>query len=395
METRVIQHWKAVSWLIFVNLSLIIKQDLMDATTLEALKSEWRRLITTGIGEAIADLKKHLPDFSPHYNALLLIEGRLNDANLKSIQNLLSDDALQIEYNQIRADLLLLVSSLAVRDFALPQGATGPKTGSLLYKIPRQMQLQQKTKCIVRLAFDQADIIRNIELGSDVRIQSVRVAEVMQVELIDPSAAKPFEIFTVSDEEQFLETDDYTEWIFYVKPILEGAFPLVLKISVVEIVQGRERVRNITWEETINIQASAPAEADSAFRSTGISVSPVPDAADFPLPDMIDMVEHAVHSDSPPLTPQRAVVPPPAEKVVPLPQKRRSNRTWMAAAASILLVVTVAIFIRPSSVGNETKHLLEEEIPQPAPVIVPNQPSVVPLDSLLQQDTLYEAPEQE
>ncbi len=362
----------------------------MDATTLEALKLEWRRLITTGIGEAIADLKKHLPDFSPHYNALLLLEGRLNDANLKSIQNLLSDEALQIEYNRIRADLLLLVSSLAVRDFALPQGATGPKTGSLLYKIPRQMQLQQKTKCIVRLAFDQADIIRNIELSSDVRIQSVRVAEVMQVELIDPSAAKPFEIFTVSDEEQFLETDDYTEWIFYVKPILEGAFPLVLKISVVEIVQGRERVRNITWEETISIQASAPAEADSVFRPTGISVTPLPDEADFPLPDMAEMVDTAPDQSAP----QRAVVPPPAEKVVPLPPKR-SNRTWMAAAASVLLVVTAAIFLWPTSTSHEVNHLREEEIPQPAPIITPNQPSVVPLDSLLQQDTLYEAPEQE
>ncbi len=364
----------------------------MDATTLEALKSEWRRLIIAGIGEAIADLKKYLPDFSPHYNALLLLEGRLNDANLKSIQNLLSDEALQIEYNRIRADLLLLVSSLAVRDFALPQGAAGPKTGSLLYKIPRQMQLQQKTKCIVRLAFDQADIIRNIELSSDVRIQSVRVAEVMQVELIDPSAAKPFEIFTVSDEEQFLETDDYTEWIFYVKPILEGAFPLVLKISVVEIVQGRERVRNITWEETISIQASAPAEADSEFRPTGISVNPVPDESNLPLPDMAEMVD-AAPGQSPPPAPQRAVVPPPAEKVVPLP-KRRSNRTWMAAAASVLLVVTAAIFMWPTSNSHEVNHLREEEL-LPAPIEAPDEPAIMPLDSLLQQDTLYEAPEQE
>ncbi|MDX1942459.1 MAG: hypothetical protein SFU99_17985 [Saprospiraceae bacterium] len=91
----------------------------MDATTLDALKSKLRRLVPESIADAIAELKKALPDFSPKYNPLILLESRLNDANLKNVQNLLSDAELQIEYNQIRADLLLLIDSLEERDFQM------------------------------------------------------------------------------------------------------------------------------------------------------------------------------------------------------------------------------------------------------------------------------------
>lgn len=339
----------------------------MDAATLDTLKSELRRLVPQSIGDAMAELKKHLPDFSSKYNALLLIESRLNDANLKNIQNLLSDDALQIEYNQIRADLLLFISSLEVQDFELPQGAAGGKSGSLLYKIPEHMQLQQETKCIVRLAFDQASIIRNIELNKDVTIKEVRVAEVMQVELIDPSEQHPFVIRTISDEEQFVEKGDYSEWIFYVKPIIAGTFPLILKISVIEVIQGKERLRNITWEEEIQITASAPAEQPDTFKPTGIAVGAVAATEKATAPPQAPPIDTLLDAPSG----GGAVPPPPAPVVLPAenreipyapaPQpafKKRSNRGWMAAAASVLIIATVAIFMLPNhsqNPGDENK----------------------------------------
>ncbi len=359
----------------------------MDAATLDKLKSDLRQLVTESIGDTIAELKKNLPDFSSKYNALLLIESRLNDANLKSIQNLLSDEALQIEYNQIRVDLLLFISSLETKDFELPQGASGGRTGSLLYKIPEQMQLQQETKCIVRLAFEQESIIRNIELNKDVTIKQIRVAEVMQVELIDPSSEHPFEIRTISDEEQFVEKGDYSEWIFYVKPLIAGTFPLVLKISVIEIVQGKERLRNITWEETIEIKASAPAVSTSEFKSTGIAVGTNTDhevviaeeeVDAIVLPDVEIFEPESAPPAPAPVMPSRAKEVPMSPQPT-LPQRKRSNRTWMAAAASILLIVTVAIFMLP----NQTSSNQEEDTRiNPAPAVKGNSEAELPQDTI-------------
>jgi len=238
----------------------------MDARTLETLKSQWRQFVAERIGDAINDLKTHVPEFSRKYNALILLESRLNDANLKNIQNIISDEALQVQYNQIRADLLLFISALEVQDFELPASASQGKSGALLYKIPKEMQLAVETKCLVRLAFDKPTIIKNIELTEEVEIRDVRVTEVMQVELIDPSIEQPFHIRSFSDEEQFVEKEAYTEWIFYVKPMKAGTFPLMLKVSVVEKVQGKDRVRNIVWEEQVQITATEPEQAEAILR---------------------------------------------------------------------------------------------------------------------------------
>ncbi|MBK7869619.1 MAG: hypothetical protein IPJ74_02520 [Saprospiraceae bacterium] len=365
----------------------------MDTTTLETLKSKLRRLVPESIEEAIAELKTALPEFSPKYNPLLLLESRLNDANLKNVQNLLSDAELQIEYNQIRADLLLLIASLEERDFQLILGTPAAKTGSLLYKIPEQMQLQKETKCLVRLAFEEASIIRNIELNEDVTIKQVRVAEVMQVELIDPSAEHPFEIRSISDEEQFLEKGDYTEWVFYVKPLLEGTFPLVLKISVIEMVQGKERIRNLTWEETIQITTSEPALSASEFKPTGIAVGAAEtDILEEPfMPPSAPAIDAMLDMPSPapiqniPISPIKKDNFPQIERYEPAPQlKRRPKyRTWLAAAASVLLIVTVAIFMLPNS--SAPTDVIENK---PSPVMEDSSFVLPSLDSLIQDTSI-------
>ncbi len=347
----------------------------MDATTLETLKSKWRQRVAESIGEAINELKTHVPEFSPKYNALILLESRLNDSNLKNIQNTISDEALQIEYNQIRADLLLFISGLEVKDFELPASASKGKSGALLYKIPRQMELQRETKCLVRLAFDKPTIIKNIELTDDVEIRDVRVAEVMQVQLIDPSLEQPFQIRSFSDEEQFVEEEAYTEWIFYVKPVREGTFPLMLKVSVVEVVQGKERVRNIIWEETVEITATTPEAEEPAFKPTGLTiggeaasdttkdfdrfVAEVEDSgADFPEPTPV--IPRRI--PYPPDSPRRVVDPHPSPAPEPIPQKpTRKKRNLATPIAGALLIATVGAvmvyqFVQPNA-HNTTESL--------------------------------------
>lgn len=43
------------------------------------------------------------------------------------------------------------------------------------------------------------------------------------------------------------------EWIFYVIFLKVGIYFFLIKIFVVEIVQGKERVREIVWEEKVEI----------------------------------------------------------------------------------------------------------------------------------------------
>ena len=384
----------------------------MDNATLHQLQSALRRLVPDSIGDTFTEIKKHLPEFSAKYSALILLESRLNDANLQRIEGTINEDDLQLRYNQIRADLLLFINALEVNDFSLPvAGAPASKTGSLLYKIPTHMTLQKETKCVVRLAFEKESIIRNIELDSDVEIKSVRVAEVMQVELIDPTEPHPFAIRTISDEEQFIEKGDYSEWCFYVKPILEGTFPLVLKISVIEIVLGKERLRNLTYEENIQITATISGAKEPDFKLMGITVgtttlpnAPVLPAAAPPQPKEMDIFEVEIIKPDIAISPAPVVdiprqaaqeEPPGAPPVMPSPpipaKKNRSSISWMAAAASVLLIVTVAIFIIPrnSSVNENNPINVVPNIKQDSFLVLPKDSLIVaPEDSVWEKDRI-------
>lgn len=394
----------------------------MDNATLHQLQSALRRLVPDSIGDTFAEIKKHLPEFSAKYSALLLLESRLNEANLQRIEGTISEEDLQLRYNQVRADLLLFINALEVNDFEMPvAGTPAAKTGSLLYKIPTQMTLQKETKCVVRLAFEKESIIRNIELDSDVEIKSVRVAEVMQVELIDPTEPHPFAIRTISDEEQFIEKGDYSEWCFYVKPILEGTFPLVLKISVIEIVLGKERLRNLTYEENIQITATTRAMEEPSFKPTGVTIAtntktatdtvtpssgnplPPPQVADLGhligLPEMDELI---IPPSPAPAPPSPAPAPPaPAPRVAPAvepmivspapPSRRRSLFPMLAAAASVLLIVTVAIFIIPrnSSVNENNPIDVVPNIKQDSFLVLPKDSLMVaPEDSVPEKDSI-------
>lgn len=390
----------------------------MDQTALATLQSSLRKLIVESIVDCFAEIKKHLPEFSSKFSALLLLESRLNAANLQNIEGTISEDDLQLRYNQIRADLLLFINALEVNDFSLPvAGVPAAKTGSLLYKIPTKMTLQKETKCVVRLAFEKESIIRNIELNSDVQIKSVRVAEVMQVELIDPTEPHPFSIRSISDEEQFVEKGDYSEWCFYVKPLLEGTFPLVLKISVLEVVMGKERLRNLTYEENIQITATAAVEKEPDFKPLGISIAAkstteyaenagegatagaeIPGNGDDipidpPVSESQALEPEAVMPAAPipmPIAPPAYVIPTPTRGLeepsptMPAPQaRRRSLLPMLTAAASVLLILTVAIF----SINNNKS--VENHIDIPSNV-VEDSLSIVP-DSIYRDTTITDS----
>jgi hypothetical protein len=80
----------------------------------------------------------------------------------------------------------------------------------------------------------------------------------MSAELIDIEG-KAFTIRCINSMEQFVDADIATEWIFYVKGLLSGVHRLLLKISVTEEINGKERVREIVLEEVVTVEEKTAA----------------------------------------------------------------------------------------------------------------------------------------
>lgn len=234
-----------------------------------------QRLAAEGISPVLQALKERLPKAGERYEDVLLLESRQNEANRKRLRNLLSDEELRRLYAQIRQDIMDLLDALQEEDFdaeAVAQKETepGPERGNILYRIPDQMQMGEWTNCVVRISFEEEKLVENIDLDEHVQLDEIRISEVMRVELIDPDDKPPFSIQAVHSAEQFIDRDTYTEWLFRVKPLREGTFPLLLKVSVIELIMGKERKRELVLTEEVIITAAAPEESDEQpLRSAG------------------------------------------------------------------------------------------------------------------------------
>jgi hypothetical protein len=330
---------------------------------LQEKKIEWRELLLDSMGQALKALEAYIPEAAVKHNTLLSLKGRLNDANQKKIMGVLSAEQLQLQYNQLRHDLLIFIDGLQPADFepaAMPMGKApnAPRRGTLLHKIPRRMAIGQEEECIIRLAYERAVIANDLEITEEVEVKEVTISRVMQAELIDPGESPAFSIRSFSDEEQFLQQGEYTEWKFYVKPLKVGAFPLLLKITVVEMIDGHERLRNISWEETIEIEAEASEATVVAFAATGINLSfeeqsKKADRAAGPTltgdgsyPELDKVQEGAPAAQHPPApapaAPERRL--PGAEAARPQP-RRRSYMRGLSIAASVVVILGLTTYL--------------------------------------------------
>lgn len=227
---------------------------------IEDIQRELKQTVALGDPEiVIKAIKAILKPESPFYEDLLLAEGRLHEGNAAALRNDLNNEELQLLYNQLRVSLMALINQLRAVDIlnteTTPAEPTPPKvkTGNILYRIPEAMQLEKEHKCIVRIAVNETLLLENLDDTEGINTQGIRISDEMLVQLIDPSDPAPFRIRAVNSEVQFVDEDTYTEWLFYVKPITAGTFPLLLKVAVLEMVNGKERRREIVLEESVQI----------------------------------------------------------------------------------------------------------------------------------------------
>ena len=240
--------------------------------TLKQRKQKLKNLFAAGIDVVLKTLKQDLPETSVRYNELVILEARYREHHGKMMRGVISNDEAILETNKIREAILTFIDSLEEKDFqegAQQVNKKGHRTGKILYRIPQKMQVQTATKCLVRIAFDEETLLYDIEVQVGDEIKELRrVSDVMRVELIDGAAEKAFDIRTFSDATQFVDEDDYTEWQFTVTPLRPGEFPIVLKVSVIEIRNDRERKRDIVLEERVQIVTEPVAEdgEETAFK---------------------------------------------------------------------------------------------------------------------------------
>jgi hypothetical protein len=231
--------------------------------------------------EALQSLLTQLPDGSETYRIVSALIARLNAANKERYRNTLSFEEYQRRVDQVSADFFDLLAGLTEADFepASNKTTTGKagKKGSVLYQIPQEMRLQTPTKCTIRVAVSEEEILDNLVLDKFLKVRSeVDISDVMSAELVDPEGGI-FKISSLNARTQLVRDSGYTEWNFNVTPLIEGVHQLLVKVSIMEIVPGfAEPIpREVSMMETVTIiTAASPTKASgeiphAAFKPSG------------------------------------------------------------------------------------------------------------------------------
>jgi len=248
-------------------------------------KASLKKLIAQGIDQAIRRLDELLNPELPYYNTYIHLKSRYSAYLSAVIMGTASQKELDEQYAKLSHTLILLVDGLQESDLKpesnAASSANAPRQGELLYHIPRQMQEQHEYRCAVRVAYFKKIInIKWQDHPDDVQ-DSIRVAEVMSVELIGLDDLEDFRIKSLHNTVQFLDENDFTEWIFLVKPKRAGEFNLALRVSVIEVKDNREVKKDIVLEQRVIVvtEKSEP-EAAPKLTKSGITIAFIPSMAE-------------------------------------------------------------------------------------------------------------------
>ncbi len=233
-----------------------------------------KELIGRGLDQAIKRIEELLLPSATGYNMFVQVKGRYSNYLSNVALGMVGQKDLDQQYAQLANALLFVIdgiqdSDLKPNDEIKP--VSDPRRGELLYQIPRKMMEMKEYRCAVRVAYLKNVIMDDWEASADDVQRDVRVAEVMAVELVNVLEDEPFQIRALSSALQFLDENDYTEWIFMVKAKRDGEFPLALKISVVEVRNGREVKKDVVLEEHITVASEE--EIPQKFKGSGYEIA--------------------------------------------------------------------------------------------------------------------------
>ncbi|MFN0015125.1 MAG: SUMF1/EgtB/PvdO family nonheme iron enzyme [Saprospiraceae bacterium] len=258
------------------------------AASLPALRRDLLDLLTEDLAAALSALRDLLPEGTDRHAQTLAMQGRLKDANKERIRNTIAPDEYQRRVDTVRADCYDLISALEPADLEPPaaapraDGRPAARTGSVLYRIPHRMPLQKPVICTIRVAVDEDAILEDIVLDDDVRMRPrVEVSDMMRAELLDPAAGAVFTIRPLSEGEQLVREQGYTQWLFRVTPMAAGEHQLLVKVSMMEYNPqlGRYVPHEVSVLETVTIVTGEAATDEGEMKATGERLALGPTAA--------------------------------------------------------------------------------------------------------------------
>lgn len=204
---------------------------------------------------------------------VLLLEGRFNRLEKDKNLNQINSNDYSVGLSSISKSLLYI---LAQEHVPAPSVGNNKKEGVILHDIPSRMPLNTFTKVVIRLSDEEEALLDGFSASEDTIIESVRIAEVMEVHL-DSEDYDAFEIRSVSGDQQFIEFGTFTEWIFKVKPLKAGIQILELRVVVLEQINDKERQRVEVLERKVQVVTDIEELAADAFErpvhKTDIQVS--------------------------------------------------------------------------------------------------------------------------
>jgi Effector-associated domain 11 len=169
------------------------------------------------------------------------------------IRGTMSNEEYQRALAKINGQVFEFLNVLSQKDLE-PIGL-GDK-GRLMHNIPGKMILNEMSECIIRIAKDDEQLLRDFVLTGDSKVESIAISKKMEVELADPTGGKAFDISTISTNRQFITQNDFTQWIFDVIPLMEGSHRLAVKAIIIEEIDGKEERRDIVYRSMVTVVTS-------------------------------------------------------------------------------------------------------------------------------------------
>jgi hypothetical protein len=202
----------------------------------------------------LADTRKVQEDINLYTD----IRGAIDSLAAKlSNMNTLTLDIMRTSNYKPLTEALLIENT----DQASPStsGQPGKKMGKVLYHIPGMMQVEKWTRCTIRLAWEELLLSEGLKIPEEERvIESIRLGNVMQVSLEESRNGQNFEINSLNNTEQFISEDEFTEWLFDVKPHKEGTFTLILRVTLIQVIEGIDRKKDIVLERNVKTESYVP-----------------------------------------------------------------------------------------------------------------------------------------
>lgn len=278
---------------------------------------------------------------------ILMLRQRLASLNEQFlISATITEEEYSAELNLLTKGIIELLKSLQVSE-KLPQ-----KGGSLLHNIPSRMRQDKRIKIVVRIAYTDDVAAAGLDKATVTLSKLPRITGLMSVQLMDPF--RGFEITPVSDEGQATFYENYTEWQYYIRPLQVGEAVLVVKVSAVEEVNGKQVPFNVVVEQPVMITIEAAPEKEKWVNGGRISLTDSPKEV---------------------LASKAAAKQPEQSKAKTIPIKSKKSLPW-TAIAGIATAVLVIVLILPIFTSNS---------PEPVNSDVTKTEVLPPLDSITAQ----------